>query len=337
MLKFAAGLLGLAACVGATGAQAGTLDTVKSRGQLICGANTALAGFGIPDSSGGWTGLDVDYCRAIAAAVLGDPTKVKFIPLNAKDRFPALQSGEVDVLIRNTTWTTSRDSNQGFLFAATDFYDGQGFMVRKKQNVSSAKELDGASICVQQGTTTELNLADYFRSNNIKYDSVAFQDEDVALKAFESGRCDAFTTDSSGLYAERIRLTNPDDYMVLPDIISKEPLASAVRQGDDQWFNVVRWSFYAMLNAEEAGVTSKNADDMLKSQDPNIRRMLGVEGDQGKGLGLDNKWAYNIVKMVGNYGEIFDKNVGDGSALKIKRGQNALWNKGGLQYGPPIR
>ena len=335
MLKFAAGLLGLALCAGATTAQAGPLDTVKSRGQLICGANTALAGFGIPDSSGNWTGLDVDYCRAIAAAVLGDPTKVKFIPLNAKDRFPALQSGEVDVLIRNTTWTSSRDSNQGFLFAATDFYDGQGFMVRK--NVSSAKELDGASICVQQGTTTELNLADFFRANSIKYDSVAFQDEDVALKAFESGRCDAFTTDSSGLYAERIRLTNPDDYVVLPDIISKEPLASAVRQGDDQWFNVVRWSFFAMLDAEEAGVTSKNVDDMLKSEDPNIRRLLGVEGDQGKGFGLDTKWAYNIIKTVGNYGEVFDKNVGDGSALKIKRGLNALWIKRGLQYGPPIR
>ena len=337
MLKIAAGLLGLALCAGTTMAEAGTLDTVKSRGQLICGANTALAGFGIPDSSGAWTGLDVDFCRAVAAAVLGDATKVKFIPLNAKDRFTALQSGEIDVLARNSTWTSSRDATLGIMFAATNFYDGQGFMVRKKANVSSAKELDGASICVQQGTTTELNLADYFRTNGLKYDSVAFQDEDVALKAFESGRCDAFTTDSSGLYAERLRLTNPDDYAVLPDIISKEPLAPATRQGDDQWFNIVKWTHFAMLDAEEAGVTSKNVDDMLKSQNPDIRRLLGVEGDQGKGFGLDNKWAYNIVKMVGNYGEVFEKNVGESSPLKIKRGLNALWNKGGLQYGPPIR
>ena len=337
MLKIAAGLLGLALCAGTTMAEAGTLDTVKSRGQLICGVNVTLAGFGIPDSSGNWTGLDVDYCRAVASAVLGDASKVKFIPLSAKDRFTALQSGEIDMLARNSTWTSSRDATLGILFTATNFYDGQGFIVRKKANLSSAKELDGASICVQQGTTTELNLADYFRTNNLKYDSVVFQDEDVALKAFESGRCDSYTTDSSGLYAERLRLTNPDDYVVLPDIISKEPLAPAVRQGDDQWFNVVKWTHFAMLDAEEAGVTSKNVDDMLKSQNPDIRRLLGVEGDQGKGFGLDNKWAYNIIKLVGNYGEVFDKNVGDGSPLKIKRGLNALWNKGGLQYGPPIR
>jgi general L-amino acid transport system substrate-binding protein len=336
MLKFAAGLLGLALCAGATGAQAGTLDTVKSRGQLICGANTALAGFGIPDSSGNWTGLDVDFCRAVATAVLGDPTKVKFIPLNAKDRFTALQSGEVDVLARNSTWTSSRD-NQAMLFGPVNFYDGQGFMVRKKQNVSSAKELDGASICVQQGTTTELNLADYFRTNKMKYDSVAFQDEDTVLKAYESGRCDAFTTDSSGLYAERLRLTAPDDHMVLPEIISKEPLSPAVRQGDDQWFNIVRWTHYAMVTAEELGVTSKNVDDMIKSENPDVRRLLGVEGDQGKGFGLGNDWAYNIIKKVGNYGEVFDHDVGEGSPLKVKRGINALWNKGGLQYAPPIR
>ncbi|MCW6507557.1 amino acid ABC transporter substrate-binding protein [Lichenifustis flavocetrariae] len=336
MLKFAAGLLGLAFCAGATFAQAGTLDTVKGRGQLICGANTALAGFGIPDSSGNWTGLDVDFCRAVAAAVLGDPTKVKFIPLNAKDRFTALQSGEVDVLSRNSTWTSSRD-NQAMLFGPVNFYDGQGFMVRKKQNVSSAKELDGASICVQQGTTTELNLADYFRTNKMKYDSVAFQDEDTVLKAYESGRCDALTTDSSGLYAERLRLTAPDDHMVLPEIISKEPLSPAVRQGDDQWFNIVRWTHYAMLTGEELGVTSKNVDDMMKSENPDIRRLLGVEGDQGKGFGLGNDWAYNIIKKVGNYGEVFDRNVGEGSPLKVKRGINALWNKGGLQYAPPIR
>ena len=337
MIKIFAGLAGAALCAGASLAQAGTLDTVKGRGQLICGVNTTLAGFGIPDSSGNWTGLDVDYCRAIAASVLGDAKKVKFIPLNAKDRFTALQSGEIDVLARNSTWTSSRDATLGIVFAATNFYDGQGFMVRKKQNVASAKELDGASICVQQGTTTELNLADYFRTNNMKYDSVAFQDEDVVLKAYESGRCDALTTDSSGLYAERLRLTNPDDHMVLPEIISKEPLASSVRQGDDQWFNVVKWVHFAMINAEEAGITSKNVDDMLKSENPDIRRILGTEGDQGKGFGLDPKWAYNIIKQVGNYGEVFEKNVGEGSPLKIKRGLNNLWSKGGLQYGPPIR
>jgi general L-amino acid transport system substrate-binding protein len=318
-------------------ASAGTLDTIKQKGFLTCGVNTGLAGFGLPDDQGKWTGLDVDYCRAVAAAVFGDPTKIKFIPLNAKDRFTALQSGEVDTLIRNTTWTSSRDSSQGMIFAATNFYDGQGFMVRKKLGVASAKDLNGASICVQQGTTTELNLADYFRTNGMKYDSVAFAGEDETLKAYESGRCDAFTTDSSGLYAERLRLADPDDHIVLPEIISKEPLASAVRQGDDQWLNVVRWTHYAMINAEELGVTSKNVDDMLKSENPDIRRLLGVEGDQGKGLGLPNDWAYKIIKTVGNYGEVFETNVGEGSKLKIKRGLNALWSKGGLQYAPPIR
>ena len=326
--------LGLATSVPAGAA---TLDSIKGKGVLTCGANTGLAGFGLPDDKGQWTGLDIDVCRAIAAAVFGDSTKVKFVPLDAKNRMPALQSGEVDVLSRNTTWTSSRESTNGFLFAPVTYYDGQGFMVRKKLGVNSAKDLNGASICVQQGTTTELNLADYFRSNGMKFESVAFQSEDETLKAYESGRCDAFTTDASGLYAERLRLINPDEHMVLPEIISKEPLAPAVRQGDDQWFDVVRWTVFAMLDAEEAGVTSKNVDDMLKSEDPNIRRLLGAEGEQGKALGLSNDWAYKIVKQVGNYGEVFDRNVGEGSPLKIKRGLNALWNKGGLQYGPPIR
>nr|WP_131119854.1 amino acid ABC transporter substrate-binding protein [Lichenihabitans psoromatis] len=317
-------------------ASAATLDTVKQKNVLTCGVNPSLAGFGIPDDKGQFTGLDVDFCRAVAASVLGDPTKVKFIALNATDRFTALQSGEIDLLARNSTWTSSRDQ-QGMLFGPVNFYDGQGFMVRKKLGVSSAKDLNGASICVQQGTTTELNLADYFRTNGMKYDSVAFKGEDETLKAYESGRCDAFTTDSSGLYAERIRLVNPDDHIVLPEIISKEPLSPAVRQGDDQWFNIVRWTHYAMVSAEELGVTSKNVDDMMKSDNPDIRRLLGVEGEQGKGFGLDKAWAYNIIKTVGNYGEVFDKNVGDGSPLKIKRGLNALWNKGGLQYAPPIR
>ena len=321
----------------ASSASAGTLDTVKSKGQLTCGANTGLAGFGIPDDKGQWTGLDVDVCRAIAAAVLGDSKKVKFVALDAKNRFPALQSGEVDVLSRNTTWTSSRESVNGMLFGPVTYYDGQGFLVKKKLNVSSAKDLNGASICVQQGTTTELNLADYFRSNNMKYESVAFQSEDETLKAYESGRCDAFTTDASGLYAERLRLANPDDNIVLPEIISKEPLTPAVRQGDDQWFDVMRWTVFALINAEELGVTSKNVDEMKKSDNPNIRRLLGIEGDQGKSLGLTNDWAYNAIKQVGNYGEIFDRNVGEGSPLKIKRGLNALWTKGGLQYGMPIR
>ncbi len=330
---------GLMSAIGlaATAAPAGTLDTVKQRGSLICGANTGLAGFGIPDDKGQWTGLDVDYCRAMAAAVLGDVAKIKFVPLDAKNRFTALQSGEVDVLSRNTTWTSSRESTGGLLFGPVTYYDGQGFMVRKKLGIASAKELNGASICVQQGTTTELNLSDYFRANGMKFESVAFQSEDETLKAYESGRCDAFTTDASGLYAERLRLINPDEHMVLPEIISKEPLAPSVRQGDDQWFDVMRWTGYALITAEELGITSKNVDDMMKSEDPNIRRLLGVEGEQGKALGLTNDWAAKVIKQVGNYGEVFERNVGEGSPLKIKRGLNALWNKGGLQYAPPIR
>lgn len=337
MKKILASMVAAATLAACATASAATLDTIKQKGMLTCGVNTGLAGFGLPDDKGQWTGLDIDYCRGVAAAVFGDPTKVKYIPLNAKDRFTALQSGEVDMLSRNTTWTSSRDSSQGFIFAAVNFYDGQGFMVRKKLGIASAKDLNGASVCVQQGTTTELNLADYFRANGMKYDSVAFAGEDETLKAYESGRCDAFTTDSSGLYAERLRLVDPDEHIVLPEIISKEPLAAAVRQGDDQWLNIVRWTQYAMVSAEELGVTSANADEMLKSENPDIRRLLGVEGDQGKGFGLPNDWAYKIVKTVGNYGESFDRNVGDGSRLKIKRGLNALWSKGGLQYAPPIR
>lgn len=332
---FAIGVIAAAAFAPAAGA--GTLDTVKSKGVLTCGVNPALAGFGIPDDKGNFTGIDVDYCRALAAAIFGDVTKVKFVALNAKDRIPALQSGEIDVLSRNTTWTSSRETTLGFLFGPPNYYDGQGFMVRKKLGVDSAKGLDGASVCVQQGTTTELNLADFFRSNNMKYESVAFAGEDETLKAYESGRCDAFTTDASGLYSERLRLINPDEHIVLPEIISKEPLAPAVRQGDDQWFNIIRWTSYAMITAEELDVTSKNVDEKIKSTDPNVRRLLGVEGDQGKALGLGNDWGYQIVKLVGNYGEIFDKNLGEGSPLKIKRGLNNLWNKGGLQYAPPIR
>ena len=314
-----------------------TLEQVKARGMLVCGANTGLAGFSLPDEKGAWTGIDVDFCRAMAAAIFNDPAKVKYVPLNAKDRFTALQTGEIDVLSRNGTWTQSREAQLGLLWGAVNYYDGQGFMVRKKLNVASALELNGASVCVQQGTTTELNLADYFRANNLKYEAVIFKEEDETLKAYDTGRCDAFTTDASGLYAERMRLATPEEHVVLPEIISKEPLGAAVRQGDDQWFNLVRWTHFAMISAEEQGVTSKNVDDMLKSTSPDTRRLLGVEGEYGKSMGLTNDWAYRIIKLVGNYGEIFDKNVGEGSKLKIKRGLNALWTKGGLQYAPPIR
>jgi general L-amino acid transport system substrate-binding protein len=317
--------------------RAETLATIKSRGELICGTNGTLAGFGLPDPQGNWTGFDVDFCRAIAAAIFNDPTKVKFVPLTAKDRFTALQSGEIDVLSRNTTWTLSRDTSLGLDFAAITYYDGQGFMVRKALKVSSALELNDASVCVQQGTTSELNLADYFRSNHMGLKTVTFATGEEALKAFESGRCDSYTTDSSGLYGERQQLSEPSQYIVLPEIISKEPLSPAVRQGDAQWTDIVRWTHFVMLDAEELGVNKANVDDKLKSDDPETRRLLGVEGQYGEALGLTNDWAYRIVKQVGNYGEVFERNVGQGSPLKIVRGLNALWTKGGLQYGPPIR
>jgi general L-amino acid transport system substrate-binding protein len=314
-----------------------TLEKVKQRGVIVCGVHEGLPGFGLPDEKGNWSGLDVDFCRAYAAAIFSDPTKVKFRPLNAKDRFTALQSGEVDVLTRNTTWTMSRETTLGFLFASPNYYDGQGFIVRKKLNVTSATQLDGATVCVGQGTTTELNLADYFRSHNIKYEPVAFADADEVVKAYDAGRCDVYTDDATGLYGERIKMAVPDDNVILPEIISKEPLAPAVRQGDDKWFNIIRWSGYAMVQAEELGVTSKNADEMLKSTNPEIKRLLGVEGDFGRSLGLNNDWAYQVIKKVGNYGERFETDLGDGSQLKIKRGLNELWTKGGLQYSPPIR
>ncbi|MFV0280940.1 MAG: amino acid ABC transporter substrate-binding protein [Rhodoblastus sp.] len=314
-----------------------TLDAVKSRGELVCGSNPGIAGFGLPDDKGQWKGFDIEFCRAMAAAIFNDPTKVRFTPLSAKDRFTALQSGEIDVLSRNTTWTQSREVGQGFLFGAVTYYDGQGFMVRKKLNVNSALELSGASVCVQQGTTTELNLADFFRTHNMKYESVVFATAEEGLKAYETGRCDSFTTDMSQLYGERTKLGNPDDHVILPDVISKEPLGPVARQGDDQWFNLVKWTHYAMLTAEELGVTQANVEEKLKSPNPEIRRLLGVEGNFGAGLGLTQDWAYRIIKHVGNYGEVFERNVGQGSKLKIQRGLNALWNNKGLQYAPPIR
>ena len=337
MRSLIAGLAGAAlGAATAFSANAGTLDQVKARGQLICGANPGLAGFGLPDDQGGYKGLDVDGCRALAAAIFNDPNKVKFLPINAKDRPTILASGEIDVLIRNTTWTLSRETG-GMFFTGVNYYDGQGFMVRKKLGVDSALKLDGASVCVQQGTTTELNLADYFRANNMKFEPVVFATDDEATKAYDSGRCDAYTTDASGLYSERLKMSVPDDHIVLPEIISKEPLGPSVRKDDVQWFEIVQWAHYALITAEELGVTQANVDEKLKSDNPAIRRLLGVEGNFGQGLGLTNDWAYRIIKAVGNYGESFERNVGMGSPIKIRRGLNALWNKGGLQYAPPIR
>ena len=338
--KYMAAGVVAAALVGAAGtAHAGKdLDAVKARGQLICGVNTGIAGFALADSQGKWVGLDVDVCRAVAAAIFGDAEKVKYVPTTAQQRFTALQSGEVDMLARTTTWTLTRDTALGFDFTGINYYDGQGFMVNKKLGVKSAKELNGATVCVQPGTTTELNLADYFRANKMTFKPVVIEKVEEVRAAFFSGRCDVYTTDASGLYSTRAaNAPNPDDYMVLPEIISKEPLAPAVRHGDNQFADIVRWSQYAMLEAEEYGISSKTVDEMLKSENPSIKRILGVSPGMGKALGVDEKWVYTIVKQVGNYGESFDRNVGMGSTLKIDRGLNKLWTQGGLQYSPPIR
>ena len=338
-MKRAVTTIALAAAVvfAASAASAQTLNTIKSRGNLNCGANGTLGGFGLPDAQGNWTGLDVDFCRALAAAIFNDATKVKFVALTAQQRFTSLQSGDVDVLARNTTWTSSRDTSLGLNFTGVNYYDGQGFMVRKALKVNSALELNDAAVCVQQGTTTELNLADYFRANKMKLKTVTFATADEAIKAYDSGRCDAFTTDASGLYAERLRLAKADDHLVLPEIISKEPLGPSVRHGDDQWFDIVKWTHYAMVAAEELGVTKANVDEQSKSANPDVKRLLGTEGNYGEQLGLTKDWAARVIKLVGNYGEVFEKNVGQGSPLKIARGVNALWTKGGLQYAPPIR
>jgi len=314
-----------------------TLETVKQRGTLSCGVTIGLPGFGQTDDKGNWTGLDIDYCRATAAAVLGDDKKVKYVPTTAKERFTALQSGEIDMLARNTTWTMSRDSALGLSFTGINYFDGQGFMVKKSLGVSSAKELNGATVCVATGTTTELNLADYFKSNNMSYKPVVFEKNDETLQAYLTGRCDVFTTDQSGLYSNRIQQSNPEDHIVLPEIISKEPLGPSVRQGDSQWFTIVKWVHFALLNAEELGVTQANVEEMAASTNPEVKRLLGKDGDFGKGIGLDNDWVVRIIKAVGNYGELFERNVGSGSRLKIARGLNRLWNQGGLQYAPPIR
>lgn len=324
--------------VAAQGAQAGTLETVRDRGVLRCGTTTGFAGFSAPDAKGEWKGLDIDLCRAVAAAVLGDAGKIQPVPLNSQQRFTALQSGEIDVLTRNTSVTQQRDTALGLIHAGINFYDGQGFIVPKSLGVSSAKQLNGASVCMQTGTSNENTMADWARANNVSYKPVVIETFDEVVNAFAAGRCDVFSTDASGLASIRIsRLQNPDDYVVLPEIISKEPLGPFVRQGDDPWFNVVKWTLHAMIEAEEYGVTSQNVDEQAKSDNPSVRRILGVTAGAGKNLGLDDQWAYRIIKQVGNYGESFDRNVGKSSPLQIPRGLNAQWKDGGLLYGLPIR
>jgi general L-amino acid transport system substrate-binding protein len=342
--KMMSWVLGAAvSAIAATAASAGTLDDVKQKGFVQCGVSQGLPGFSNPDSNNNWTGMDVDFCRAVAAAVFGDATKVKFSPLNSKERFTALQSGEVDILSRNTTWTMSRDTSLGLKFAGTMYYDGQGFMVKSSLGVDSALKLDGATVCTATGTTTELNLADYFKANNMKYQVVAIEDANELVKAYDEGRCDIFTTDQSGLYAERLKMKDPNEHVILPEIISKEPLGPVVRQGDDAWFNVVKWTYFALLNTEELGISSANVEEMKASTNPEIKRILGVPNEDGSaagfgtGIGLSEDWVVNILKGTGNYGEIFERNVGETTPLKIARGINAQWNKGGLQYAPPIR
>ena len=319
----------------AQGSGSATLDAVRQRGQLVCGVSTGVPGFSLPDSQGVMRGLDADSCRAVAATALGDAAKVKFVPLATTNRFTALQSGEVDVLIRSTTWTLTREANLGLEFAWVNYYDGTGFLVKKSAGVSSVKELDGATICVQPGTSTELAISDYFRLNHLKFTPILIQDLNEIQGAFVSGRCDAYSTDGSALATFRFTQgPKKDDYVLLPEIISKEPLGAMVRKGDDKWFDLVRWTFIASLTAEEDGVTSKNVDQMLTSATPDIRRLLGVDGDMGKALGVDNRWAYNMVKQVGNFAEIWDRNI---TPMGVARGINNLWNKGGLQYPPPMR
>jgi len=340
-MSYKAYVLGAGLVLAASGAWGATLDDVKARGELQCGVNTGLVGFGIPDEKGEWTGFDVDYCRAVAAAIFGDGKKVKFVPLSAKDRFTALQSGEIDVLIRNTTWTMTRDTSLEIEFAGINYYDGQGFMVNatKLPDINSSLQLSGASVCVQSGTSTELTLADYFRANKMEYNPVVFEKFTEVNAAYDAGRCDVYTTDQSSLYATRLQLERPDENVVLPQIISKEPFGMAVRQGDPQWANIVRWTHYALINAEEYGITSANVEEMTRSDNPDIKRMLGAEegNNLGDSLGLSPDWVVNIIKNVGNYGEIFERNIGLNTPLKISRGINALWTKGGLHYGVPIR
>jgi len=332
-MRIMAAVIAVLLC-GSAAAQS-TAQAVRSKGYVQCGVNTGLAGFSQPDSKGVWRGVDVDVCRAVAAAVFGDASKVRYTGLTAQQRFTALQSGEVDILSRNTTWTVSRDAGLGINFVGTNYYDGQAFMVPRKLNVKSAKELNGATVCVQPGTTTELNLADYFRANRMTFKPVVIEKLEEVLNAYFAGRCDVYTTDQSGLVAVRAsRAPNPADHVILPEVISKEPLGPAVRHGDDQWFDIVKWSLFAMMEAEELGLTSKNVDQQASSTNPSIQRFVGATGDLGKMLGLDNRWALQIVKQVGNYGESFDANL---KPLGFERGLNRLWTQGGLIYAPPIR
>ncbi len=332
------GTVAAAASLAAGLASAGTLDDVKAKGELACGVSTGLVGFAAPDANGNWEGFDVSVCRAVAAAVLGDANAVKFVPTTGKTRFTALASGEIDMLARNTTWTFSRDVDLKFTFVGVNYYDGQGFMVPKELGVGSAKELDGATVCIQTGTTTELNLADYFRSNGMSYEPVPIETNAEAQQQFLAGACDVFTTDASGLAATRATFENADDYMLLPEIISKEPLGPLVRQGDEQWGDIVRWTLNALITAEELGVTSANLDEMSAgTNNPEINRLLGTEGDLGGMFGLDKEWAKRAIAVSGNYGEIFEKNIGENTAIGLARGLNAQWKQGGLIYSPPFR
>jgi len=314
-----------------------TLEKIKARGNVVCGVNPSLLGFSTKDAKGSWSGFDVDLCRALAAAIFNDPAKVVFTPLTTGDRLQALQADKIDVLSRNTTWTLSREAALKLNFTAVTYYDGQGFLVRRSKNVTSALELDGASVCVQKGTTSELNLADYFRANNIKYQAVTLPDGDQARAAYDEGKCTVLTSDTSQLFAERLRLKAPDDHVVLPDIISKEPLGPYVRTGDNQWLSIVKWTHYAMINAEELGVSRQTIDEALKSNKPDVKRLVGTDDNYGEQLGLTKDWAVRIIRHVGNYGEVFERNVGTGSQLAIPRGLNSLWSNGGIQYAPPIR
>ena len=320
-----------------TAAVEATLNAVKAKGFVQCGVSQGLPGFSNADDAGNWTGIDVDVCRGVAAAVFGDASKVKYTPLSSKQRFTALASGEIDMLSRNTTWTMTRDTQLGLNFAGVNYYDGQGFLVPTKLGVKSALEMDGANVCSQTGTTTELNVTDFFRENGMKFNLVAFEEADAVVAAYDSGRCDVYTTDRSGLAAQRTKLANPDAHMVLPEIISNEPLGPVVRQGDDQWFNIVRWTLNAMINAEEMGITSANAKSMANDNNPAIKRLLGTEGTFGAELGLSNDWALNIISQVGNYGESYEAHVGPNTPLKLDRGVNALWSQGGILYAAPVR
>ncbi|MFY8032725.1 MAG: amino acid ABC transporter substrate-binding protein [Devosia sp.] len=330
--------LGVAATAAhAQTATSATLDAVKAKGYVQCGVTGGVPGFSAPDANNNWTGLEVDYCRALAAAIFNNPDSVRYTPLTSQERFTALSAGEIDVLSRTTTWTMSRDTQLGISFVGTMFYDGQGFMVRKADNIASALDLSGAAICIESGTTTELNAADYFAANKLEFNTVVFVDQDEVVKAYEDGRCDVYTTDSSALAAERSKFANPADHIILPEIISKEPLGPVVRQGDSGWFNIARWTYFALLEAEELGVTQANVDEMLGSDNPAIKRLLGVEGDFGTPLGLTKDWAYQIIKHIGNYGEAYDRHVGPSTPIGLARGLNALWKDGGIQYSPPIR